>query len=571
MQVLKRIVASLAIAAVLGCFGISAPAYAEDTIDSSNQSEQSSNASEYVAEGTELDESARTSTSSKILQPGNRYYTNVSNSYEAGLTPGLYLVSAVSTGYSSHFSINDATGNYNSISDAYAVEKDKPQKIEVKDGYFMHIFEGSGLCASSWKLLQAYPRNADNPVLYPGAERTLTDGTYSATARENSVQHITAGNYLVKAVKETPYLEIKDSYGNTMFMAQAPYASTYVGGYDRRGWIQVQIPTKGSVTISGPIDRTSTSTWVKLNTYQTPQLKRLAGNTRYDTMAAVVSEGNWKTGGTAIVASGDNYPDALAASGLAGVTNAPIILTGKSALSSQAANQLRQLAPSRIIAVGGSAAVSDNVLHALHAYAQSVNRVSGATRIDTSFALYQNGSGWGSTAIVATSTNYADALSVSSYAYEAKAPVFLCDPANGLTRKQKTALKSFAKVLVVGGENAVPSRYVSGLPGVVRKSGNTRYETSAEIARWTMEHGLGMNGAVYTTGANFPDALAAGPLSGKSRSTTLLVENAKSPAIALSANYRDKVNRAYVVGGTNAVSLAAANAIADSFGLRHAQ
>ena len=37
MQVLKRIVASLAIAAVLGCFGISAPAYAEDTIDSSNQ------------------------------------------------------------------------------------------------------------------------------------------------------------------------------------------------------------------------------------------------------------------------------------------------------------------------------------------------------------------------------------------------------------------------------------------------------------------------------------------------------------------------------------------------------
>lgn len=128
------------------------------------------------------------------------------------MAPGLYLVSAVSTGYSSHSSINDATGNYNSISDAYAVEKDKPQKIEVKDGYFVHIFEGSGLCASSWKLLQAYPRNADNPVLYPGAERALTDGTYSATARENSVQHITAENYLVKAVKG------KTSSGNQRFL-----------------------------------------------------------------------------------------------------------------------------------------------------------------------------------------------------------------------------------------------------------------------------------------------------------------------------------------------------------------
>lgn len=49
MQVPRRIFASLTIAAVL-VFGISAPAYAEDTIDSSNQSEQLSNANEYIAE-----------------------------------------------------------------------------------------------------------------------------------------------------------------------------------------------------------------------------------------------------------------------------------------------------------------------------------------------------------------------------------------------------------------------------------------------------------------------------------------------------------------------------------------
>ena len=49
MQVPRRIFASLTIAAVL-VFGISAPAYAEDTIDSANQSEQLSNANEYIAE-----------------------------------------------------------------------------------------------------------------------------------------------------------------------------------------------------------------------------------------------------------------------------------------------------------------------------------------------------------------------------------------------------------------------------------------------------------------------------------------------------------------------------------------
>lgn len=103
-----------------------------------------------------------------------------------------------------------------------------------------------------------------------------------------------------------------------MFMAQAPYASTYVGGYDRRGWTQVQIPAKGSVTIGGPIDKDICFHMGGTEYISNTTVKRLTVDTRYDTMAAVVSEGNWKTGGTAIIASGDNYPDALAASGLAG-------------------------------------------------------------------------------------------------------------------------------------------------------------------------------------------------------------------------------------------------------------
>ena len=40
-------------------------------------------------------------------------------------------------------------------------------------------------------------------------------------------------------------------------------------------------------------------------------LKRLAGATRYDTMEQIVETGGWKSGGTVIVASGGNYPDAL--------------------------------------------------------------------------------------------------------------------------------------------------------------------------------------------------------------------------------------------------------------------
>jgi len=52
---------------------------------------------------------------------------------------------------------------------------------------------------------------------------------------------------------------------------------------------------------------------------------------------------------------------------------------------------------------------------------------------------------------------------------------------------------------------------------------------------------------------------------------TLLVADAHSPAVSFSADYRGKVDRAYVVGGENAVSRATADAIADGLGLKHAQ
>ena len=257
--------------------------------------------------------------------------------------------------------------------------------------------------------------------------------------------------------------------------------------------------------------------------------------------------------------------------------NAPIILTDGNILSPQAQSQLNQLAPSRIVIAGGASAISNTVMNSLKNICPNVQRVAGETRVDTSLNLYREGSGWGSTAVLATAGNFADALSISSYAYHMKAPVFLVNT-NDLTARQRSALASgrFSKVIVVGGTNAVSDHVAANAQSItgaqlIRLSGATRYETSEQIARWTMNNGLSMNGAVYATGANFPDALAAGPLAGKSGSVTLLVENANSPAVSFSAEYKGKVDKAYVVGGTNVVDHITANAIADSLGLRHAQ
>ncbi|NMN02025.1 InlB B-repeat-containing protein [Bifidobacterium panos] len=302
---------------------------------------------------------------------------------------------------------------------------------------------------------------------------------------------------------------------------------------------------------------------------QTAQLTRLSGNTRYDTMGEIVSQAYTGTAKTVIVASGANYPDALSASGLSGVLDAPIVLTEPNALSSQTVTQLERLKPSKIIIVGGTSAVSEKVASQLKSYASSVTRQGGATRYDTSYLLYeQGGKSWGTTAIVASGAGYADALSVSSYAYAGKAPVFLCDPATGLSAKQRAALAKFKRVVVVGGVQAVPAKYVSGLPGMIRLAGQTRYETSVSVAKWTQKNGLSMDGVVYACGENYPDALVSGPFAGRNKAPVLLVANASSPAVSYSKAFKGKVSNAYVAGGTQVVSKDTANALADALGIR---
>ena len=123
--------------------------------------------------------------------------------------------------------------------------------------------------------------------------------------------------------------------------------------------------------------------------------------------------------------------------------------------------------------------------------------------------------------------------------------------------------------------NAAYTTLAEGLAGIGLIKGSAADAVAAGAMTMFMPHGLGhglgMDGVVYATGANFPDALAAGPLAGRAGAVTLLVADAHSPAVSFSADYRGKVDRAYVVGGENAVSRATADAIADGLGLKHAQ
>lgn len=308
--------------------------------------------------------------------------------------------------------------------------------------------------------------------------------------------------------------------------------------------------------------------------YEQTGLMRLYGNTRYETMNVLLNQGI-NQADTVIVCSGLNFPDALSASSLAG-KNSPILLTDPNELSLEVSIQIGRLNPKQIYVIGGEAAVSTGVFQQLQGMVSNVQRISGQTRYETSLELFKlchEKNPNSDTVIIATGTNFADALSISSYASYSGNPIVLCDPTNGVDSTALNLIQKYGytKAIIVGGNNAVPvlvekqlSKY--GCVSINRLSGTTRYETSIEIAKYGEKHGLSMNGAMYVTGKNYPDALAAGPIAGSIASNLLLIDEEKVDESYL-GNYKTKVTKAYVIGGENAVSYGAMASVANALNI----
>ncbi len=90
---------------------------------------------------------------------------------------------------------------------------------------------------------------------------------------------------------------------------------------------------------------------------------RVWGEDRYET-AVAISQAVWNTEDAAAVflATGSNFPDALAGAASTLVAG-PILLTLRDSLPQVTANEIARLQPCFIIALGGSAAISDAVIN----------------------------------------------------------------------------------------------------------------------------------------------------------------------------------------------------------------
>ncbi|MGI6216731.1 MAG: cell wall-binding repeat-containing protein [Coriobacteriales bacterium] len=337
------------------------------------------------------------------------------------------------------------------------------------------------------------------------------------------------------------------------------------------------------------------------SSYVSSSYGRLSGTDRYETMGKILEEGFDSAGNIysnrVIVTSGENFPDALAAAGYAGLdfssgkyTKAtPIVITSSDSLDDTAKEEIEMLMANtstdvisasdgtfEAIVIGGESAVSADTYSEISDIVGSDNitRISGSDRAATAVAVYNDGASdasdtdangsWGDTAIIATGYNFADALSASSMAYANKMPIFFTDSDGNLSSDTEAAIEDgeFDQILILGGTGAVSqdaSTWASTVTNIRRLSGSDRYSTSSAIADYAVENaGLSYSTITVATGSNFPDALCAGPLAGMKGGPVLLVDNSTTNGgTTVSSNIADNVSDitgGYVIGGTAAVS-----------------
>ena len=247
-------------------------------------------------------------------------------------------------------------------------------------------------------------------------------------------------------------------------------------------------------------------------------LIRYAGADRYATAAAISAAAFGAGASTVYIATGLDFPDALAGAAAAAATNAPTLLVTATKIPDATRQELGRLRPNRIVILGGSAVVSNAVKTELRTYASgNVDRIAGADRYATAAAISAATFSAGvPVAFIATGSNFPDALGGAAAAGQEGGPVLLVnDRVPDAVATELTRLAP-ARIIILGGlavvSAAVETMLASFTPGpVVRIAGTDRYDTSVAISRATYASAS----TVYlTTGSNFPDALAGAPLGG---------------------------------------------------------
>ena len=195
--------------------------------------------------------------------------------------------------------------------------------------------------------------------------------------------------------------------------------------------------------------------------------KRLGGKDRFDTNSEIVKEFDVKEGTPVVIASGENFPDALSISSVAGAKGYPILLVTNNNLPDNAKHILEAIKPSKAFIIGGTASVSDKNINNIKTITgldnNAIIRLGGKDRFETSLSIAKYFNLEGDTVTFANGDNFPDALSGSALSSLKNAPLVLIN--NNDVSKQKKYIDNtnYINQIFYGGSGVISDSTINKL------------------------------------------------------------------------------------------------------------
>lgn len=285
-------------------------------------------------------------------------------------------------------------------------------------------------------------------------------------------------------------------------------------------------------------------------------VSRISGKNRYET-ALEISRKSFTSSDYAVVASGEDFPDALAGGQLAIQQNAPILLVSKTGVSSKVSAEIKRLGVKHIYLLGGKSLISESTETALKSQVGTVERLAGKNRYETANEIFKavlknNLNGEAKEQVSSETwkvdgTNFPDALTAAPFIGKLNA--------NRNKNLDIVFLGLQPKGVVLAGENAIGGKSSVKGDALKRLAGINRYETATLIAKEYVSQVGGSVDTVYlANGLSYPDALASAPAVAKNNSVLLLTESRKLSQATKTYLESAVIKNVVILGGESSVS-----------------
>ncbi|MDO4791712.1 MAG: glycoside hydrolase family 3 N-terminal domain-containing protein [Buchananella hordeovulneris] len=421
------------------------------------------------------------------------------------------------------------------------------------------VFEEAGFNVTFKTTAKAHPTDAEINAMVEAAANVdavvLTSWNATAAQQKMITDVAAVGKPVFLISTRNPYDMAKFEGKDFPAVAVATYSNKKVSLTAAANLLMGKFNPTGKLPVPVPAPDSSQDVYAFGYGMDYAWAHRVAGGDRYATSIEVLNAGKWAD--TAVIATGEQYVDALAAAPLAAALNAPVVLSRRASLAPALTKALQEAKITKIVLAGGNGSLSPGLEDQLKKAGFTVERVGGVNRYSTATKLAQRALDSGATierVFVTDGTDFPDALATGGVAGAAKAVTVLTD--NGKMPKETADfLRKTAKPAVaVGGSAAGVTLREAGRLGIRATSivGGDRYETAQKTAE---RFAPAARSLVVASGESFPDALSGAALANSRGGALLLTRSGDLPA---QVNYYVEHNgdfpRATVLGGTAAVS-----------------